>query len=107
MHHKNSYQQLCLDHRISTKVLLGSSVVSLGLSSIFDSSIRLYRRVCPAVTYSGPFMLTHYPVWRHRRIYGPLGSDDWRYLDFIMWTYSSALIVFTVPLVVAPSTGNL
>lgn len=76
------------DKGISSKKLIGSASAPLGVSSCFDSTIRLCR------------------LMYHRNTYGPLGSDDWRYLDFVMWTYSSALLIFVVPLAVAPSIAN-
>jgi len=70
---------------ITTKELIGISSAALGLSSCFDAPFRLYRLV------------------RYRRNYGPLGSDIWWHLDFVMWTYTFALLIFAIPLAVAPA----
>jgi len=70
---------------ITTKELIGISSAALGISSCFDAPFRLYRLV------------------RHRRTYGPLGSDVWWHLDFVMWTYTFALLVFAFPLAIAPA----
>ncbi|KAF9463463.1 hypothetical protein BDZ94DRAFT_612764 [Collybia nuda] len=70
---------------ITTKELIGISSAALGLSSCFDAPFRLYRLV------------------RFRRMYGPIGSDVWWHLDFVMWTYTFALLVFAIPLAIAPA----
>ncbi|KAF5373957.1 hypothetical protein D9758_000711 [Tetrapyrgos nigripes] len=70
---------------ITTKELIGISSAALGLSSCFDAPFRLIRLV------------------RHRSEFGPLGSDVWWHLDFVMWTYTFALLVFAFPLAIAPA----
>ncbi|KAL0949301.1 hypothetical protein HGRIS_009378 [Hohenbuehelia grisea] len=70
---------------ITTKELIGISSAALGLSSCFDAPFRLWR------------------LTRYRREYGPLGSDVWWHLDFVMWTYTFALLVFAFPLAIAPA----
>ncbi|KAF8964249.1 hypothetical protein BDZ97DRAFT_1817186 [Flammula alnicola] len=70
--------------KLSNKGVIGISSVALGISSCFDSPIRLYRLV------------------RHRRTFGPLGNDNWWYLDFTMWTNTVALLIFAIPLAIAP-----
>jgi hypothetical protein len=32
--------------------------------------------------------------------YGPLGNDTWWHLDFVMWAYSFACIIFSIPLAI-------
>ncbi|KAF8158455.1 hypothetical protein B0H34DRAFT_708927 [Crassisporium funariophilum] len=71
--------------KMGPKTLIGISSAALGLSSCFDSPVRLFRLV------------------KHRRVYGPLGSDVWWHLDFSMWTYTFALLVFAIPLAIAPA----
>ncbi|KAJ3985818.1 hypothetical protein F5890DRAFT_1564667 [Lentinula detonsa] len=71
--------------KITTKELIGISSAALGLSSCFDAPFRLFRLV------------------RHRTTYGPLGTDVWWHLDFVMWTYTFALLVFAFPLAIAPA----
>ncbi|KAF8995698.1 hypothetical protein BDQ17DRAFT_1412087 [Cyathus striatus] len=44
-----------------------------------------------------------YRLVRYRFYYGPLGSDTWWHLDFVMWTYTFALFVFAFPLAIAPA----
>ncbi|KAJ3751839.1 hypothetical protein EV360DRAFT_89313 [Lentinula raphanica] len=70
---------------ITTKELIGISSAALGLSSCFDAPFRLFRLV------------------RNRTTYGPLGTDVWWHLDFVMWTYTFALLVFAFPLAIAPA----
>jgi hypothetical protein len=70
---------------ITTNTLIGISSAALGLSSCFDAPFRLYRLV------------------KHRTTYGPLGTDVWWHLDFVMWTYTFALLVFAFPLAIAPA----
>jgi len=70
---------------INTQSLIGISSAALGLSSCFDAPFRLIRLV------------------RHRTTYGPLGTDVWWHLDFVMWTYTFALLVFAFPLAIAPA----
>ncbi|KIK70102.1 hypothetical protein GYMLUDRAFT_236531 [Collybiopsis luxurians FD-317 M1] len=70
---------------ITTKELIGISSAALGVSSCFDAPFRLLRLV------------------RHRKHYGPLGSDVWWHLDFVMWAYTFALLVFAFPLAIAPA----
>ncbi|KAF8873878.1 hypothetical protein BD779DRAFT_1678991 [Infundibulicybe gibba] len=67
-----------------TKELIGISSAALGVSSCFDAPFRLYRLV------------------RFRNTYGPLGLGSWWHLDFVMWTYTFALLVFAIPLAVSP-----
>ncbi|KAJ3999890.1 hypothetical protein F5050DRAFT_1734634 [Lentinula boryana] len=71
--------------KITTKELIGISSAALGLSSCFDAPFRLFRLV------------------RRRTTYGPLGTDVWWHLDFVMWTYTFALLVFAFPLAIAPA----
>ncbi|TFK37733.1 hypothetical protein BDQ12DRAFT_723815 [Crucibulum laeve] len=70
---------------MTTKEIIGISSAALGLSSCFDAPFRLYRLV------------------KYRRLYGPIGSDVWWHLDFVMWTYTFALLVFAFPLAIAPA----
>jgi len=69
---------------MSTKELIGISSAALGVSSCFDAPFRLYR------------------LTRFRQTYGPLGTGAWWYLDFVMWTYTFALLVFAIPLAISP-----
>ncbi|KAF5390061.1 hypothetical protein D9757_003770 [Collybiopsis confluens] len=71
--------------KITTKELIGISSAVLGLSSCFDAPFRLLRLV------------------RHRQQYGPLGTDVWWHLDFVMWAYTFALLIFAFPLAIAPA----
>jgi hypothetical protein len=71
--------------KITTQNLIGISSAALGLSSCFDAPLRLIRLV------------------KHRRTYGPLGTDVWWHLDFVMWAYTFALLVFAFPLAIAPA----
>ncbi|KAJ3936195.1 MAG: hypothetical protein NXY57DRAFT_282756 [Lentinula lateritia] len=68
---------------ITTKELIGISSAALGISSCFDAPFRLFRLV------------------KHARTYGP--TDVWWHLDFVMWTYTFALLVFAFPLAIAPA----
>ncbi|KAJ3868033.1 hypothetical protein EV359DRAFT_78050 [Lentinula novae-zelandiae] len=68
---------------ITTKELIGISSAALGISSWFDAPFRLFRLV------------------KHARTYGP--TDVWWHLDFVMWTYTFALLVFAFPLAIAPA----
>ncbi|KAF9474021.1 hypothetical protein BDN70DRAFT_345318 [Pholiota conissans] len=70
---------------LSPKAVIGISSAALGISSCFDTPMRLYRLV------------------RYRREFGPLGNDTWWYLDFSMWIYTVALLIFAIPLAIAPA----
>ncbi|KAF8993044.1 hypothetical protein BDQ17DRAFT_1546223 [Cyathus striatus] len=70
---------------MTEKEVIGISSAALGLSSCFDAPFRLYR------------------LARYRFYYGPLGSDTWWHLDFVMWTYTFALFVFAPPSAIAPA----
>ncbi|THU85657.1 hypothetical protein K435DRAFT_843182 [Dendrothele bispora CBS 962.96] len=70
---------------ITTKELIGIGSAALGLSSCFDAPFRLFR------------------LTRHRPDFGPIGTDVWWHLDFVMWSYTFALLVFAFPLAIAPA----
>ncbi|KAF4617127.1 hypothetical protein D9613_005783 [Agrocybe pediades] len=78
------YPLITLTH-LTKKTVIGISSGALGLSSCFDSPVRLYRLV------------------RYRGTYGPLGHDVWWHLDFSMWAYTIALLIFAIPLAIAPA----
>ncbi|KAF9522578.1 hypothetical protein CPB83DRAFT_864229 [Crepidotus variabilis] len=69
---------------LTDHTVVGISSAALGLSSCFDSPLRLWRLI------------------KFRRIYGPFEDDVWWHLDFSMWAYTIALFIFAVPLAIAP-----
>ncbi|KAF5340781.1 hypothetical protein D9611_007521 [Ephemerocybe angulata] len=69
--------------KLSIRHVVGISSAALGLSSCFDAPFRLWR------------------LTKHRTMYGPLGDDVWWHLDFVMWTYTFATIIFAIPLAIA------
>lgn len=92
--------------KLTPKEVIGISSAALGISSCFDSPMRLYRRT---TYHSIPNVLlsTYLLVIRHRKRFGPLGNDTWWYLDFSMWTYTVALLIFAIPLAIAPAVPLL
>ncbi|TRM58632.1 hypothetical protein BD626DRAFT_181592 [Schizophyllum amplum] len=64
--------------------VVGISSSALGLSSCFDAPMRLWK------------------LTKHRTSFGPLNSTKWYHLDFSMWFYSTAMMVFAIPLIIAP-----
>lgn len=89
--------------KLTPKAVIGTSSAALGISSCFDYPMRLYRRT---TYYSIPSILplTHLPsLSSGLKRFGPLGNDTWWYLDFSMWTYTVALLIFAIPLAIAPA----
>jgi len=90
--------------KLTKKTVIGISSGALGLSSCFDSPLRLYRRKSwHNILYITLDRQTIPTVVRHRRTYGPLGDDVWWHLDFSMWAYTVALLIFAIPLAIAPA----
>ncbi|KAL1762252.1 hypothetical protein FB107DRAFT_268535 [Schizophyllum commune] len=65
--------------------VVGISSSALGLSSCFDAPMRLWK------------------LTKHRTSFGPLNSTRWFHLDFSMWFYTTAMLVFAIPLIIAPT----
>ncbi|KAM0748945.1 hypothetical protein T439DRAFT_327449 [Meredithblackwellia eburnea MCA 4105] len=79
------YYLLRIYTHLDDKELIGIGSAALGLSSCFDAPFRLYKLI------------------KYHDKYGPLNDCKWWHLDFFSHLYTIALLVFAVPLAVAPA----
>ncbi|GAA6017738.1 hypothetical protein JCM10207_000480 [Rhodosporidiobolus poonsookiae] len=91
---------------LSDKELIGIGSAALGLSSCFDAPFRMWKLTRHRAKY-GPLYYPYAPD----PAFEPAGKNrlmkvmprSWWHLDFFMWTYQIGLLVFAIPLAIAPS----